>query len=328
MSRLTIIIPFFNDTPMEAFEETLASVLVHRPEGSEILIANGTSYSDPWNTANEGVVFLSLDRFNNPVDILNEAVRRASGDIIHILWSGTEVTVDWSIPSLELFDDPQVGIVVPSVYDRRKPKRVFSFGIHYKPEGVLRTIRRSHWAEASNKTIVPHISAVFFRAEAVRNTSFFDRTLIPQIAYVDLAMTLAERGWNIVVAQKCRIMVRPNHLPTTSPFVWGMQTERIYFRWLGGHGSFWTLGAHFSSFFVDFWRHFPRLKCYKILSGRLFGLLFFGEMIPFVRQFQKGAPKRCSSKTASGTELSAPILTRLSGNDTVRQESVSGKKSA
>ena len=319
VSRLTIIIPLFYDTPVEAFEETLASVLMHKPEEAGVLIANGTEYADPWNTAREGVDFLALQKFSNPVDILNEALCRASGDVFNILWPGTEVTPNWFATALVLFEkNPEVGIVIPSVFDRRKPKRVFSFGIHYKPEGVLRTIRRSRWAEASGKTVVPHISAVFFRAGALSNSALLDRTFIPQIAYADLAMTVSEQNWTTVVDQKSRVMVRPNHLPTTSPFTWGLQAERLYFRWFGENSSIFSLGKHFGSFFADFWRHFPRLKAYQIISGRLFGLLFFGEMLPFVRRSPK-KPVRKEPKNDT------PLLTRLPCNE---QDVASSKKSA
>jgi len=75
VSRLTIIIPYFHDTPTAAFEETLASVLVQRPDGVEILVPNGGGYSDPWETDSDGVEFLPLTHLNNPIDFLNEAIR-------------------------------------------------------------------------------------------------------------------------------------------------------------------------------------------------------------------------------------------------------------
>lgn len=300
MSRLTIIIPFFADTLVEAFEETLASVLLFRPENTEILIANSTDYADPWNTANDGVRFLSLRNLSNPVDVLNQSLRHATGSVVGILWPGTEVTAQWAESAVSQFDDPMVGIVIPSVFDRRKPKRVFSFGIHYKSGGVLRTIRRSHWAEASGKTIVPHLSAVFFRAETVTDSNDFDRTFIPQFAYADLALSAAERNWKTVVDLESKILVRPNRLPTTSAFAWGIQTERLYFRWFGGNGSVFALGAHFWSFLTDFGRHFPRLKAFQVLSGRLLGLLFFGEMLPVVRRFHN-RPILRESETESPT---------------------------
>ncbi|MDR1962439.1 MAG: hypothetical protein LBQ50_01510 [Planctomycetaceae bacterium] len=287
MSRLTVIIPLLGDTPTEAFEETLASVLVHKPEGTEVLIANGTAYSDPWNTATEGTVFIALDHLSNPMEVLNEAVQQSQGDILHILYPGTEVSANWVQSPLQLFEQAGLGIVIPCVYDRRKSKRIFSLGICYKPEGVLRTIRRSQWAEVAQKKIVPHISAVFIRKEALVQIGLFDTSFIPQISYVDAAMTVSEQDWQTRVDQECRITVRPNYLPATNAFTWGVQVERLYFRWFGRNSTFTALGKHFGSFGIDFWRHLPKIKAFQIFFGRLFGLFFFGETLTFFKRSRK-----------------------------------------
>jgi hypothetical protein len=291
VSRFTIIIPLLSNTPTEAFEETLASVLVHKPEGAEVLIANAAGYSDPWNTATEGTVFIASDHLSNPMDVLNEAVLRSQGDILHILYPGTEVSADWTQNILQLFEQSQLGIIIPCVYDRRKPKRIFSLGICYKPEGVLRTIRRSQWAEAAQKRIVPHISAVFIRKQALTQIGLFDTSFIPQISYVDAAMAMAKQGWETVVDQECRIMVRPNYLPAANAFTWGVQIERLYFRWFGQNSTLAALGKHFGSFGIDFWRHLPKFKAFQIFFGRLFGLFFFGETLTFFRRSRKTASK-------------------------------------
>ncbi|MDR2439891.1 MAG: hypothetical protein LBE12_11045 [Planctomycetaceae bacterium] len=287
MSRFTVIIPLLSDTPTEAFEETLASVLVHKPEGTEVLIANATQYSDPWNTAIEGTVFIASDHLSNPMEVLNKAVLQSQGDILHILYPGTEASAHWTQNILQLFEQPKLGIVIPCVYDRRKPKRIFSLGIYYKPEGVLRTIRRSQWAEVAQKRIVPHISAIFIRKKALTQIGLFDTSFIPQISYVDAAMGVLEQGWGITVDQECRIMVRPNYLPTTNAFTWGVQIERLYFRWFGQNSILTDLGKHFGSFGIDFWRHLPKFKAFQILFGRLFGLFFFGEMWAFFQRSRK-----------------------------------------
>ncbi|MDR2115349.1 MAG: glycosyltransferase family 2 protein [Planctomycetaceae bacterium] len=287
MSRFTIIIPLLSNTPTEAFEETLASVLVHKPENTEVLIANATQYSDPWNTAAEGAVFIASDHLSNPMDVLNKAVLQSQGDILHILYPGTEVSTQWTQNILPLFEESKLGIVIPCVYDRRKPKRIFSLGIYYKPEGVLRTIRRSQWAEAAQKRIVPHISAMFIRKKALMQIGLFDTGFIPQISYVDAAMGILKQGWGIAVDQECRITVRPNYLPATNAFIWGVQIERLYFRWFGQNSTFTALGKHFGSFGIDFWRHLPKFKAFQILFGRLFGLFFFGEMLTFFQRPRK-----------------------------------------
>ena len=49
--RLSIVIPTPGDTA--AMEETLVSVLEHRPDDCEIVVALGCDYADPWNIREE-----------------------------------------------------------------------------------------------------------------------------------------------------------------------------------------------------------------------------------------------------------------------------------
>lgn len=276
MSRLTIIIPYFQGTSTTAFEETLASVLLHKTPDAEVCIANGVGYADPWNTGSEGVRFITSERSVRPVELLNEAVRRSEGDIIHLLYPGTEVSADWTRSVLRLFDVPETGIVIPCVCDRRKPKRIFSLGIRYGCGGTLRTIRRSQWSDDEHQTIVPHISAVFFRRSFLQRIGLFDSAFLPQISYIDAALAIMSLQGETVVDQSSRIAVSPNLLPTMLPFTWGLQIERLYFRW--SNRSLFMNGflEHLRSNLVDFWRHLPRLKAFQLLAGRCLGLVYFG----------------------------------------------------
>lgn len=287
VSRLSIIIPFFKDIPEAAFEETLASVLLHRPAGSEILVVNAANYSDPWNVDEDGVRFIPCDPQENPVKLLNQTVSLTCGEIVHILYPGTEVTESWTDHAIKQFDSSSIGIVIPSVYDRRKKRRIFARGVRYGRSGTLRTIRRSNWEKTPIKMIVPHVSAVFFRKNYLQQIGLFNSSFLPQISYVDAALALAESNIQTTVDQQSSIFVCPNLLPTTPQFSWGMQIERLYFRWLGRYHSLDTLLDHFASFFVDSWRHFPRLKGAKLLLGRLCGLAYFGNIFNFFRKKNK-----------------------------------------
>ena len=291
MSRLSIIIPFFDDTLSEAFEETLASVLACRPNDSEILIADCGGYTDPWNVGGEGVKFFSFSANTPPLQALNETIHYAAAPIVHILYAGTDVSENWTQTPLEYFDDPRLGVVVPTVFDRRKTKRVFAKGTIFSRGGTLRTVRRSQLSEIQQATVIPHVSAAFFRKAALMQIGLLDSSFIPQLAYLDAAFLLQECGWTSVVDHRCRIFVRPNMLPTTSPFVWAKQLERLYFRWMGRQTSLWSIGTHLGAVFSDFWRHFPRLKAFQSLLGRLFGLASLAERNTLARHLRQIAEK-------------------------------------
>ena len=286
MSRLSIIIPFSCDTPSEAFEETLASVLACQPDDSEILVADSGSYGDPWNINNEGVKFLSFPHCSTFLETLNETIRSANGSIIHILYAGTTVSENWTQTPLEHFGKPSLGMVIPAVFDHRKSKRVFALGVVFSRGGSLRTVRRSQFPQIRQTTIAPHVSAVFFRKSALRQIGLFESSFISQIAYVDAAFMLHECGWTSAVDLESRIFVRPNMLPATSPFAWAKQLERLYFRWIGRQTSLGAVGPHIGAFVADFWRHFPRLKAFQSLLGRLVGLVSLIERNAVARRLQ------------------------------------------
>ena len=48
--RLSVVVPA---TDVTGLEETLISVLEHRPDNSEIVVALGSPYDDPWNIREE-----------------------------------------------------------------------------------------------------------------------------------------------------------------------------------------------------------------------------------------------------------------------------------
>lgn len=245
----------------------------------ELIVANGAGYSDPWNTSAEGVEFIALNHLRNPVEILNAAISASSTEIVHILYPGTEATEHWTDSVDRWFEAPETAAVIPCVYDRRKSNRVFSLGVRYLSGGIIRTLRRSQWSRDDQNTIAPHISAVFVRKSRLEQIGLLDSSFLPQISYVDMALSLTASGSRLVVDQDCRITVRPNLLPGTAPFTWGIQTERLYYRWLHQNRSLVDLGEHLTSFFFDFGRHFPRMKAFQLLLGRSIGLFFFGEKI-------------------------------------------------
>lgn len=273
MSRLTIVIPFFPETPIEAFEETLASVLMFRPEETEILIANVAGYDNPWNVEEEGVHFLTVFPSQESASVLNRVVEQSRSPIIHILYPGAEVSENWAESSVGLFADADVGIVSPAIYDRKKSRRVFSYGTNFGLGGRLRTIRRSQLDQSALGNIAPHVGALFFRKSLWHHVGGFDTTMLLQLAYVDFAFRARSLGKQTVLDQATKITVRPHLLPSIPPYRWGKQIERLYYRWLYPGRSITALGSHLEAIISDFWRHAPKMKAFQALGGRLTGMV-------------------------------------------------------
>ncbi len=112
--RLSIIVPVGSDIP--AFENTLISVLENRPEHSEIIVAHGGNYDDPFMLADE-VEFL-VTASTQLARIVAEAANVARGHIVHVLADGIIATEGWTEPALELFEQHDTAIVAPVVRDR------------------------------------------------------------------------------------------------------------------------------------------------------------------------------------------------------------------
>ncbi|MGL4593445.1 MAG: glycosyltransferase family 2 protein [Thermoguttaceae bacterium] len=287
MAGLTVLIPFCRKTPTEAFEETLASVLLHRSSDTEILVANGADYSDAWNTSDDGVHYLPMSQEMSRIELINEAICQAKYEIVFIISPGVEITQTCCDEAIMNFADSQVGIVIPVVYDRKKSNRIFAHGVSYQASGHIKTVRRSLSQDIPGTAIAPHSSAVFFRKALLDDLGLFDPTLLQQFSYIDATLVARRKGWKIQFDSTTRLTVRPQWIPTDSHFLLGTTTERLYFRWFGRHHSFMSLAFHASSFFGDLVRHFSSTVggsqkssfLESFLFGRLCGLTYLKECI-------------------------------------------------
>ncbi len=107
--RLSVVVPA---TDVTGLEVTLVSVLEHRPENSEIVVALGTPYDDPWNIREE-VTFVDAAKGSGLVGCVTAGIAAASGDVIHILAAGWQATDGWADAALRHFAQPKVAAVVP-----------------------------------------------------------------------------------------------------------------------------------------------------------------------------------------------------------------------
>ena len=116
MQTFSMILPILGD--YDLFEDTVASVLRHRPAGTQIIVAHDGKYEDPYDLAGDQVEFVSINRRAKLIRLFNAGVKRATGDIVGFLRPGTELSEGWHQPVLETFSDPEIGSVAPVIVKR------------------------------------------------------------------------------------------------------------------------------------------------------------------------------------------------------------------
>lgn len=109
--RLTIIVPHFGET--ESFENSLASVLQHRPDDCEILVPHAGDYNDPFELGDE-VRFVDASSASL-VRQVAEAAEIARGRFVHVVADGHVATPGWTDAALKEFEYHDAGLVVPVV---------------------------------------------------------------------------------------------------------------------------------------------------------------------------------------------------------------------
>ena len=267
MSHLSIIIPLVLRNAVEAFEETLASVLERKPEDTELIVVDQIGYGDPWNIRSEGVRFLTFDHEPNMTVMANEAIRATQGEIVHLLFPGAQVAENWTCSVLDSFEPDQIACVLPRLMNAERTRKVYSIGCFYRSNGDLQEFKSTKSLKGTILGIAPNIGAAFLRKSAWKHVGELDSSYSLQISYMDLALRMEMLGYETVIDPKTMISVFPKLLPHIPPFVWGTQCEILYRRWsrlLEPNSS----QAHWAMVRKEFWKNFPSLSAIYDFWGR------------------------------------------------------------
>jgi hypothetical protein len=132
--RLSIVIPCLGGAA--EFDGTLVSVLQNRPKDCEILVVHTEPYDDPYQLSGD-VSFLRHPQASL-VELVNAALERTAGEIIHIVGCGLEVADGWTADAVAHFDDPEVAAVSPAVLTT--DGSLSSAGIRYTLGGGRRLV--------------------------------------------------------------------------------------------------------------------------------------------------------------------------------------------
>jgi hypothetical protein len=273
--RLSILIPALGEGC--EFEDTLASVLQHRPDDCEVIVAHSQPYDDPYHLAGE-VCFVPDPSASRLVELLNVGFEAACSSIVHVLRCGLTVEQGWTEPALECFDDESIATVAPVILAATAPYRIQSAGLGYSRRGQvfaehagrtsLKKLRSSHF-------IGPTLAAGFYRRSGWRLVRW-DEAYGDEFADAHYNLTLAELGASTMLASECVVHShRPMGLSVDEPY--GFRTACRAETLFWSHSSQQRTGAAIAGrvalMLGEALLALPSPQCITGLVGRAAGLL-------------------------------------------------------
>ena len=271
MARLSIIIPAIGSN--ELLETGLASVLQHRPAGSEVLVVLPRPYDDPYNIKDE-VRFVAARRGAGLVECLSTGLAESTGEVVHTLAAGVEVTDCWTAAPVARFADPRVAAVAPLLVLDNSGAPICSAGVSYSPQGARKQILIGTAEGAARvPTLGPELRAGFYRRETLLELSALSSRVGDDVADIDLALTLRAAGYRAVFEPAGKIYATALGNETARGFRAGRAAERLFWRNAPLAGWFRSLIAHPAAWLSDVAQVGPRPALLTHWLGRAVGCL-------------------------------------------------------
>ena len=286
--RLSIVIPTPADTA--AMEETLVSVLEHRPDDCEVVVALGCEYADPWKIREE-VRFVQAPAGSSLVGCVNLGVAASEGEVVHVLAAGWRATEGWTDRPMERFEDDDVGAVVPLGVAGDDRDHVVSAGVRCAVGGRrIDVAADTRWRKAkaaecppAGATVPqgPVLEAGFWRADVlVLAGRGFTTVCGDAAADADMAITLSRSGLRAVVEPYSQVIAPATTTGKvrTRSFAAGLQAERLFWRSMAGASFLPAVVMHV----VEIVRHAVArapLGTLPMLVGRMVAVLQFGSYV-------------------------------------------------
>ena len=292
--RLSVVVPAVDLTGLE---ETLVSILEHRPDDCDVVVALGTPYDDPWNIREE-VTFVEAAKGAGLVGCVTAGLEAAQGDVIHILAAGWQATAGWTDAALRHFGRAGVAAVVPLTVaaDREQP---VSAGIRRTSGGRSVTVvprRKAGGLATGELPAAPLLEAGFWRAATIRELGF-STACGDALAAADMAAGLTAAKAEVVLEPESRVVGGPAR-KRRSPFVSGLQAERLFWRSLACERLVPALVAHAGEVLRHAAATAP-IGTFAMLAGRLTALVQFGSCFGRTRQL-RGLMREAADRETAG----------------------------
>jgi len=273
--RLSILIPALGDG--SDFEDTLASVLQHRPDDSEVIVAHARPYDDPYRLSGE-VCFVARPQARQKVELLNAGFEAARSSIVHVVQCGLTASEGWTESAVECLADEQIASVAPVIIDADSPHQIVAAGQGYSSWGRVSTCcagRKFDRKLLSSDIIGPTLAAGFYRRSWWRLIRW-DESLGDDFADAHFNLTIAELGGQTALASDC-ILRTADHtcLAADEPysFVTARQAERLFWSHLRQSPTIATMSSRAMLMLGEALLALPSPRAATGLLGRLTGLM-------------------------------------------------------
>lgn len=264
-------------------EETLVSVLQHRPRECEIVVVPDQFYADPYDLTDE-LMYVQARQGAGLAEAVNLGIAASRAPIIHVLAAGTHVDEGWTEPAVEHFDDPRVAAVAPLVLDANDPGKVVAAGAAYRPSGSVKWLARGSSARRIERRrrrlearlTGPHFSAALFRRSAWELLGRFSEKVSDRLAWLDFSLSAEQAGLVTVLEPRSQVRTALAGAGRSGPFRQALDAERFFWRWAArAWGQ--SLAMHTLAVPAACLGELPRPAALAHAAGRLVGLLAAGS---------------------------------------------------
>ena len=204
MTGISIIVPHTGQ--IERFEDTLASVLRHRPPNSQLIVVHDGGYDDPYDLADE-VRFVNADQNYSLIPFLNVGMCYVGGNTTVVLRPGIEVDENWNDSISEAFEDDRVGAGSPVIVGAERQSKVVTAGVDVSRSGSRKLVgsgkRVSGKRLHSIKSVGPSSWFAAYRTKLLKQLLPFDEQLDSVCWDADVATAIQAMGFQNRLLTDC-----------------------------------------------------------------------------------------------------------------------------
>jgi len=301
--RLSVIIPVVRT--LARLEDTLVSVLEHKPDDCDVIVVLDEAYSDPYNLAGE-VTFLSAGPGTSLSRAINLGLGLSKTPLVHVLPSGSCVHCGWAEAAIHHFRDSRIGAVVPVTLDAQNPDRILAAGMGYDRAGQLVYLQRGvsvRETQLCHRTqVLPHFSGAIFRTASLQALHGADESLGDRWVLADLTLRLLRIGSVTVLEPRCLVSSDPVTEPSAVGFAAARDAEAFFWRWRDRRSS--TFARHLALLTREIWSAVSQRQAWPSMAGRIAGLTRCSQNNHRpADQF----PEKMNGKSTVSPELGIPV---------------------
>jgi hypothetical protein len=236
------------------FEDTLASVLRHRPDRAQVIVVHDGNYDDPYQLSEE-VELVSIDGRPQLIRLFNRGLQAADGQWVVLIRPGMQIDDNWHIAVEDVVDDFQIGSVAPVIVNVNRPTKIIAAGVHSdRFNNRILTASQARIAPkclASISPLGPTSWLAVYRRDLLSAIGTLDERMDPHYMDLDIAMALKQLGFKCAL-QPDLIGEMESELPIRreASLPHGFSAQRAFRRYPGPGGNRHNMWLAYAAEFV------------------------------------------------------------------------------